>query len=216
MGKATIDEHGQPVSRAVNARRRADRANDELIGLCRGMLADRRINQEEADFLSQWMEINPDVLNKYPGNLIHARVCEYLEDGILDADEKIELFEFIARMIGHTETPLPVTTSTSLPFDMPMPDLIFDGCEFCLTGRFAYGTRMDCNLLIKSLGGSLCSTPLKRGCVVVIGFIGSPDWIHSTHGRKIEAAIEYRDAGHPISIVSEDHWMQCYMNEVGL
>ncbi|MBI9080257.1 MAG: hypothetical protein JEY79_11030 [Pseudodesulfovibrio sp.] len=216
MGKSPLDKHGQPANRAFNAQRIADRETDELIGLCHGMLSDRRINQEEADFLHEWLISKKAARAQWPGNVIHARVCEYLDDGVLDADEKIELFEFIAKVSNHSDTPLPVPTSTSLPFDLPMPDLLFDGTDFCLTGKFAYGTRKDCELLVRSLGGDLCSTPVKRGCTVVIGYLGSRDWIHSTHGRKIEAAIDYRDAGHPISIVSEDHWMQCYLNEVGL
>ena len=204
MGKAPLDGHGQPLNRAFNSQRVADRETDELIGLCHGLLADRRINQAEADFLHEWLNSRKAVCSQFPGNLIHARVCEYLDDGVLDADEKIELFEFIAKLTNHTETPLLVPCSTTLPFDMPMRDILFDGTEFCLTGKFAYGLRKDCELLVKSLGGSLCSTPVKRGCTVVIGYSGSRDWIHSTHGRKIEAAVDYRKAGYPISIVSEE------------
>jgi hypothetical protein len=41
---------------------------------------------------------------------------------------------------------------------------------------------------------------------LVIGEVGSRDWIHSTHGRKIEKAIDYNDRGCRIAIVTEQHW----------
>jgi hypothetical protein len=44
---------------------------------------------------------------------------------------------------------------------------------------------------------------------LVIGEIGSQDWLHSTHGRKIEKAIEYNDTGAKIAIVPEKHWYEC-------
>ncbi len=40
----------------------------------------------------------------------------------------------------------------------------------------------------------------------VIGAIGSRDWIHSTHGRKIERAVELREQGTGIYILSEEYW----------
>lgn len=42
--------------------------------------------------------------------------------------------------------------------------------------------------------------PVKSGCVVVVGLLGSRDWAHSTHGRKIEAAVGMRRKGCPVSI----------------
>jgi hypothetical protein len=44
--------------------------------------------------------------------------------------------------------------------------------------------------------------------VLVVGMIASPDWIQSTHGRKIEAAISMKQGGHPIVIVPEEHWLE--------
>lgn len=208
MRKTGLDKHGQPINRAFNAQRIADRDTDELIGLCRGLMADGIVTQDEVEFLQQWVARTGSVRSQYPGNLIHARLCEYLEDGVLDADEKRELFDFMAQLTGHIDTPLPVAASTSLPFDSPMPELTIDRTSFCLTGRFAYGTRQDCSNLISSLGGYLKSTP-TQSCIVVVGYLGSSDWIHSSHGRKIEKAVSFREQGHPVAIVPEDHWIEC-------
>jgi len=37
--------------------------------------------------------------------------------------------------------------------------------------------------------------PRAATSFLVIGAIGSRDWIHSTHGRKIEAAVKLREQG---------------------
>ena len=215
MKAAQFDEHGQPVIRAFNAQRIADRDTDELLGMCHGLLADGVVNQLEAEYLRNWMAAREEVRSQWPGNLIHARLYEYLEDGVLDSDEKEELFEFMAQLTGHTDTPLPATTSTALPFDSPMPELTIDRTTFCLTGRFAFGSRKDCERLITSLGGLIHPRPLKKTeCVLVVGFLGSTDWIHSSYGRKIEQAVSFRTEGRPIAIVSEDHWMQCCMTNL--
>lgn len=54
-------------------------------------------------------------------------------------------------------------------------------------------------------GGAIASVSKKLD-YLVIGEIGSRDWIHSTHGRKIEKAVELRNGGARLAIVSERHW----------
>ncbi len=41
---------------------------------------------------------------------------------------------------------------------------------------------------------------------LVIGTLASEAWVHTTHGRKIEAAVEMKAEGHRIIIVAEEHW----------
>jgi len=46
----------------------------------------------------------------------------------------------------------------------------------------------------------------KRTRVLVIADLGSRDWIHTSYGRKIERAVEYRQAGVPLVITDEAYW----------
>ena len=39
----TLDDHGQPLNRAFNAKRIRDRGVDELLGLCKGMIAKTQV-----------------------------------------------------------------------------------------------------------------------------------------------------------------------------
>lgn len=210
------DNHGQPLNRFYRARQNHDRAVDELLGVCKGIVADGRVNQEEALFLCGWLEANRRVCEGWPADILRARVAEYLEDGILDSDEKEELFDLLRRTAGKAESVDSINLSTMLPFDSPLPDLIFHGRRFCLTGQFHTGTRPECERFIESLGGTPIRQPVKAGCILVVGSYGSRDWVHSTHGRKIEQAIGYRRAGCPVSIVPEQHWYDGVCRELKL
>jgi hypothetical protein len=46
----------------------------------------------------------------------------------------------------------------------------------------------------------------------VLGTYVTSSWAHETFGRKIEKAIEYRDNGLPLIIITEEHWA----NEAGI
>ncbi len=91
----------------------------------------------------------------------------------------------------------------------PPPEIIFDHRLFCLTGKFASGTRNECQAQVTALGGDCTKAPSRKTDYVVIGTIGSRDWIHSTHGRKIEKAVDIRDEGSGLHIVTEEYWAGC-------
>lgn len=98
--------------------------------------------------------------------------------------------------------------STLLPLDSPAPSIVFDAKQFCLTGKFCYGARSKCEREIKDRGGQAQSNVTQKTNYLVVGLLGSTDWKHSTYGLKIQNAIELQDKGHPISIVSEEHWVK--------
>jgi len=204
-----LDQDGQPVVRPFNAARLSDRVMDELIGLCRGVLADGIVTDGEAKFLLQWMEANREAAGRWPCNALYRRLQEMLIDKTLDADEQSELLDLLFDITGGG---LPIdervaSMSSSLPLCSPPPAIIFDERTFCLTGKFVLGSRKQCEAALSDRGAFLSSTLTKRAHFLVIGSIGSRDWIHSTHGRKIEKAVQLREEGHPIRIVSESHWV---------
>lgn len=56
-------------------------------------------------------------------------------------------------------------------------------------------------------GGYTLKDVTKKLHYLVIGNIGSEVWKHSTFGNKIAKAVEYRDKGREIVIISEAHWI---------
>lgn len=59
-----------------------------------------------------------------------------------------------------------------------------------------------------SRGGLPSNNVTKRLHYLIIGDLGSRDWVQSTHGRKIEQALEYTREGTGLAIISEEHWFK--------
>lgn len=196
------------MARSYNGPRITDRSTDELIGLCRGILSDGMVLDAEANYLIAWLESNRLAADSWPGNVLYRRIATMLEDGRLDADEQAELLDLLNETTGMG-IPLPEIASSyasALPLCNPPPVVEMPGRSFVLTGKFAGGSRKDCEAMIAERGGLIRPGPANGVDYLIVGAIGSRDWIHSTHGRKIEKAVELRAAGSGIRIVSEAHW----------
>ncbi len=213
-----FNSHGQPLNCAYNARRLATRSVDELIGICKGVVADGVVNSEEANFLVGWLNANRPVMDVWPVNVLSVRIEKMLEDNCIDEIERKELFKLLTDIVGGTGKCEAVNKTTgevvenisspsmTLPLDKPAPEVLFEGKLFCFTGKFFYGTRKRCEVDILDRGGQSKSRVTSATDYLVIGLIGSSDWLHSTYGTKIENAVKLKGSGSLISIVSEDHW----------
>jgi NAD-dependent DNA ligase len=200
------DQHGQPLNRAFRSEQVIDRQIDELIGIAKGVIADGHLCKPEAEFLVQWMETNRAASGLWPATVLYPRLTAVLADGRFDGDEEAELLELLLHTVGgnapaHGEASM----STELPFTKPPPTIDFVDRAFCFTGKFFSGTRSWCEEQVASRGAHCCAITRDLD-YLVIGEIGSRDWIHSTHGRKIEKAIEDNGRGCCIGIVSEQYW----------
>lgn len=207
LGKrARSDPHGQAPLAAFRSEAVIDRQIDELIGLAKGVLADGAISKEEAAFLLGWLETNRAAKELWPANVLYPRLIAALADGHLTSDEEGELLELLLQTVGgNAPGRNEASMSASLPLTKPEPIIVFEGRSFCFTGKFYSGTRAWCEDQVTSRGGALCGITRSLS-FLVIGEIGSRDWIHSTHGRKIEKAIDLSTKGATIAIVSERYW----------
>jgi NAD-dependent DNA ligase len=203
------DQDGQPKNKAFNRALRTGREVDELLGLCKGVLADGVVNQLEAEFLAQWLRLNRETSDQWPANILFERVTEMLKDGKLDKEEEGELLGLLMQATGGDASRLNAhSLSTGLPISDPLPDVMISGKTLCLTGKFVLGSREKCRAEIEKRGGQFVETITVELDYLVIGVIGSRDWIHSSFGRKIEKAVEYRAKGHPLGIVAEEHFVK--------
>ncbi|MDR9865274.1 BRCT domain-containing protein [Pseudomonas baetica] len=205
-----VDLHQEFQNSAFFHQARIDRRSaDALIGISAGLAADGTINQQEAEFLQNWIETHLVHLSDPVVNILYRRLADMLGDGVLDADESVELLEML-----HQFTGLPVgaektyTAATSLPLDNPAPELCLADRVFLFTGVMAYGPRKECESLIVQRGGLIGGSVSKKIHYLVVGSIGNDQWLHSTYGTKIKKAVELRDNGVPIAIISEEHWQK--------
>lgn len=208
MDESALDPHGQPYNVFFNQARRTERDLSEMLGLAKGMLADGIVNQDEASYLHDWGARHPEALGQWPLNLIFSRLKQHFADGRIDDDERQELKELLAHLIGGTASILlGFDAATTLPLDAPPPLICWGPDEvYVFTGRFAYGTRKHCHLEVTQRGGSCEENVTRRTTFLVIGTFGSRDWQHSSFGQKIRRAVELRNAGFAVRIVGEDHW----------
>ncbi|MNV59298.1 NAD-dependent DNA ligase LigA [compost metagenome] len=122
-----------------------------------------------------------------------------LKDNMLDAAESAELLELLQQFTGKPRcSENPFSSPTSLPLDNPEPTLEWTGRMFLFTGTMAYGPRKACEALVVERGGSIAAGVSKKIHYLVIGSIG----------KKIKKAVEIREAGANIAIVSEAHWQR--------
>jgi len=207
MADDSIDPHGQPFNLRFNRARRAERDLSELLGLAKGLLADGQITKEEAAHLNDWMTSHPDAVEQWPVNKLAERLTRIFADGHADEDERSDLADLLASLVGGTAgVVLGEDAATELPIDKPPPDLHWPGSIFVFTGKFAYGTRASCERETSHRGGSCERAVTKRTTFLVIGTFGSRDWVHTSFGRKIQKAVDYRASGLPVAILAEEYW----------
>ena len=183
-----------------------DRQIDTLIGLSKGITADGVVDQSEAEFLQSWLIQNSHSQSPIIVNLLD-KVSRMLEDGILDEDESAELLGILHSISGEDSEVGEVAKATTLPVCSPAPNIEFQGNSFLFTGTCAFGTRKQCQGVIDSLGGVNAKGVTKALNYLVIGTYVTDSWVHEAFGRKIEKAMEYRDSGLPLSIITEEHWI---------
>lgn len=73
----------------------------ELIGLCKGVLADGTINLAEAEYIQDWLTEHSEVLTLWPADELTNLLSLALEDGVLSDTEEAELIELLEEITGE-------------------------------------------------------------------------------------------------------------------
>lgn len=181
------------------------RQMDELIGLAQGIVADGRVPQSEAEYLQGWLAKNLDITHNPVLETLYDRVEDMLCDNLLDQEESSELLKVLQDFSAGDFQAGEVQKSTSLPLCDPRPTIIIPEKVFCFTGTFHIGNRKVCTKSVTDRGG-LVGNITKKLDYLVIGEYATESWLHSAFGNKIIKAVDYRDQGTGLSIVSEQHW----------
>ena len=185
-----------------------DRQIDTLIGLAKGIIADGKVDQAEAEVVLNWLaqsrqvSDNPIIVNLF------GRVREMLVDKYLDPDESAELLGLLRKIAGEPSELGEIAKPSTLPLCSPAPKVEFIDKTFLFTGTCVYGTRKECQEATEELGGRIAKNVTKSVDYLVLGSYVTDSWAHETFGRKIEKAMQYRDAGVPLAIINEEHWTE--------
>ncbi len=201
-------DNDEAFFRRCNQKSMDDRQIDTLIGISSGLIADGTINQAEATYLHDWLAQNRSLTDSPMIHNLYQHVQTFMEDGVLDDDEAEELFELLKKYSGGIPEGGEVAKATTLPLCDPAPPVLFDSQGFLFTGKCLLGSRAECQAAVQELGGKVEKRVTKRLNYLVIGTYVTESWKHEKYGRKIEEAVAYREAGIPIQIVSEKHWVE--------
>lgn len=201
-----LNDPEDPQLLRVHAKRLIARDIDKLTGICEFALQDGVIEQSEAEAILHWMRQNPHCLDTWPVNVLYDRLTAMLADGVLDPDEQGELLGLVLSF-ARPRTDDGLAIATTLPLDAPPPAIVFPGRSYCFTGVFQFGTRAQCQAAVTARDGLIAAGITRKLDYLVIGNIGSEVWKHSTFGLKIAKAVEYREQGRPLAIISEEHWV---------
>ncbi len=197
------------VARAAQLRtqRRVEQGLAEMVGLVRGVIADGKVSEEEAQRLSDWAKENPEISTRYPANLLARRLERIFQDGRVDATERRRLGAILTQLAENpTGFGGGYPLATDVPVTLPPPEVHFEGKTFVFGGEMAYGPTHACEREVLERGGVCERAVSRRTDYLVIGAIGQADWCQTGFASLIDEVVQYRTRGVPIAIITEEHW----------
>ncbi|QUX92631.1 hypothetical protein CYL31_15035 [Marinomonas sp. A3A] len=213
FSKEELDDLNALITDIIESRSYEDvTASDylnEFLGLISGIVSDDQINEDEFAYLIEWLNQHADLIEDATVKSVVEKMIEFSKlEQITPSDEEA-LVSFLKQTAG-------IRFLETGAVDVHPMDHIADSIEFmnheraaiCFTGVFNTGTRKEVEAIAIKLGATPRKDPSKSIHYVVIGSQVSPDWKHTSFGRKIQKAIELRDVGHPLIILTEQEWVR--------
>lgn len=162
----------------------------KLQELLKEIVSDNEVTVEEVEQLSNWLHENIALKGNYPFDRVYFVLEKVLEDGVVDKDELSMLLDKFNDFLNPTESKGNVK-------------LIFRERHFVLTGDFDYGTRSTVEEYIKDRDGIVDDKVKKCTNYVIVGAGGSDAWANGNYGTKVKKAMELKEKGQNIEIMTE-------------
>jgi hypothetical protein len=181
-----------------------------FVKACKEMIADGKITPEEAEALRRWLSAAGWLKHFWPANAIAVRINRLLEP-VPTEQQLQDLGTFLSQIVQQSnfdesheqeellddpellnDPELQQFRASRELFDDPVPEIVFPGRTFCLTGIFYYGWRADCEDAIKERGGVIRHAMSGSTNYLVVGGICNPQWRRPDSGTKIDSAVAFR------------------------
>lgn len=179
-----------------------------LLGFLQGISADSNIVEREVIALNALLLKHRELLASWPGSLLFNRLNDILADGEITEEEREDLLELVKQISGQRFTESGLATGMATEFFADGSVMSLNGKVVCFTGKFLSDTRFNLEQQAKALGASPVKGVTTHLNVLVIGSLASRDWMFTSHGRKIEAAIKAKEKGQDIQIINEEDWVR--------
>jgi len=207
-----IDDLKQLCADILNYKKISNHDNEgainEFLGLLQGVTADGQVNIKEFNYVREWIKAHGNLTSVWPIDAVFKHILQITEDEQVTGEELSEFAEMLKLITGSrfNETGSADGSVTEFLQD-EVAELNHNG-TFCFTGTFISGPRRAIEQLASERGATLKSGITQQLNYLVIGSVASKDWMFSSHGRKIEAAVKLRNEGHPIKIITEQRWLE--------
>ena len=183
-----------------------------LSGLCKGVISDNKLNDDEIRYLNWWLSQNGLLKNNYPGSELYRLVTDILADGIITEEERHQLKYMLIDFTGSDpENGVVDGLAMGKSFFDDISDVDFTDKVLCFTGKFIYGPRAKCEEKAWELGCLTIKDWRSDLDYLIVGTLNSRDWIYQSFGRKIEKAKEYQKQGHKVKVITEEQWLSNIM-----
>nr|WP_295899665.1 BRCT domain-containing protein [uncultured Bdellovibrio sp.] len=179
-----------------------------LQGLASGISSDGELNEIEWSALTKWLGEHPYLKGSWPYDEINVLVTKHREANALSDEERNIVIHYFNDFCGFNKNaalthPLNEPNKAITGICAICPDVDIFEKVFCLTGESKKYSRDELTDKIFECGGIY-----KNGMSTLVDYLvicseGSPMWIYSCYGRKVERAIEMRKQGHHIQIIHE-------------
>lgn len=166
----------------------------DLKQIVEKIMVDKSITENEINYLKFWLDHNSQLIGNYPFDKINNIVNQVLNDGQITEEE----FNNLNMVFNEFINPLNNTNDKSL--------IIENNC-FCLTGTFNSGSKEDIEQKIINKGG-ICSKGVSTKInYLIVGDGGSDAWKFGNYGGKVQKAMELKEKGKQIEIISEEDFI---------
>lgn len=167
-----------------------------LQGYLLGITADGVLTDDEVTGLKSWMDDNNSLAGNYPFDVVMKSLDKVLEDGVITQDERDYLLALYKKFTA--------------PVENAEHEIIcsLEGVHCCVTGEFEFGERKAVEQYISERGG-ICDKCVKKATnYVIVGSKGSDAWKHGNYGGKVKKAMELKENGININIISEEDFFK--------
>ena len=194
---------------AAQAKNRTEKACAQLIGLIAGITADGHLHDLEIQFLRTWLSEKRSDGEHWLHHRLSTMIERILADGVVTTEERAELMATLQDAAGVNFTETGCVTPEAISFPADDCAVVFENATFCLTGKFHFGSRGECEATTAAAGATCVGSVNRNTRYLVIGSAGATkSWKQATYGQKIDSAMKLKEQGHPIQIVTEEMWAQ--------
>lgn len=181
---------------------------NEFIGLLKGVTADGVVNEREFHFIHRWIQDNRKVTKVWPVDVVVERVKAILDDNKVTVSELEEFAELLKSLTGCRFDETGAADGSATEFLVNIPKDVDLSGRFCFTGTFVTGKRSKVESIAAGFGAEVKKGVSAKLDYLIVGSVATADWMFSSHGRKVEKALKLQKEGVPITILSEQCWLE--------